>query len=164
VFDWESIRTSIPWPIRAIAALLGNLATALVGTAIVLNPIEGPFFDRLYLARSLRWADLLNAVVPFLLGSFVWYKWRYNSAKWIGALGVCWFALRAIQILFGYALPARFGGILWEFSGNDSVPPMTAFVEWSIYTLPLVRTVFYSAGALCCAYLLSRKESAPVVV
>jgi hypothetical protein len=144
--------------------LLGNLATALVGTAIALTPVEGAFFDRLYLARSLRWADLLSVVVPFLLGSFVWYKWRYDSAKWIGALGVCWFALRAIQILFGYALPAKFGGILWEFSGNDSVPPMTAFVEWSLYTLPLVRTVFYSAGAFFCDYLLRRIARLEVVV
>jgi hypothetical protein len=162
--DWQSIRSRIPLPLRALVVLLGNLATAVIGTAIWLTPIEGSFFDPMNLARSLRWGDLLSAVVPFLLGSFVWWRWRYQSAKWIGALGICWFAFRAVQIVFGVAPPARFGGILWEFSGNDSVPPMSAFNEWVVYTLPLVRTVFYSTGAMCCDYLLRRIARVEVVV
>jgi hypothetical protein len=125
---------------------LFNLAVAMIGTKMAEDPFDHfvHFSDRSK-AAFLK-ADFLTACTAFVLGYFVYYKWHLMSAKWVWVVGTCWFGLRAVGVLDGPP-----GTLLWEMSKSRAVFGIDVANEWSHYTLALLRTIAYSAGAFCCS-------------
>jgi hypothetical protein len=80
---------------------------------------------------------VLSATVAFLLGSFVFYRWKYATSKWTWVVGVCGFTLRAI---FRWSYPVGTRGFIFLLT-LDAVS---------------VRMVFYSLGAACTSLIVVR--------
>lgn len=121
-----------------------NLAVAVIGTKVAEDPFDKfvHFSDRTKAAVLKE--VLLSACVAFVLGYFVCYKWHLTSAKWVWVAGVSWFGLRAFGVLDGPP-----GTLLWEMSKSRAAFDIDIFNDW-VYTLALLRTIAYSAGAVCC--------------
>ena len=119
--------------IRAVGLLLLarnlvlHLLTALFGTAIIASELSHIFHPQAIRGVFIR-ELVISASVAFLLGSFVYYKWKPPEAKWLWIAGACGFAWRVIL-------------------GS----PQTIHEEVGWLTLGLVslRVVSYSFGALC---------------
>ena len=135
-----------------------NLLVAVMGTAALVFPFT--FFPRqqgaVVLKSDLLTADFLNVLAAFGLGYFPYRNWRPTASKWIWLFGLCWFVCGALR-----ALDASNGAALWEISREDAAFDLDSsyknfynlqsFYHWLLFTLPLLRTVFYSAGAFCCS-------------
>ena len=144
--------------IRSIGMFFFNLAVATIGTKVAEDPFDHfiHFSDRSK-AAFLK-ADFLTFSIAFVLGCFVYYKRHLTSAKWVWVAGVSWFGLRAFGVLDGP--PST---LLWEMSKSRAVFGTDVFNDWGQYTLPLLRTIAYSAGAFCCfrlGYALRRNSEA----
>ncbi len=115
--------------LRATASLVGNWLTAAIGTAIWNAEFEHIFHPGTIRGLYIR-EILLSAVVAFLLGYFVFYKWRSAPAKWVWVVGVLGFTWRATL-------------------DTPSTPAATA----TLLSLDAVsvRAAFYSLGAWSCA-------------
>jgi hypothetical protein len=137
--------------VRAVCGFLLNLVVAAIGT----NIVESPYVYLTHPSGMSRGAvlreDLLTSVTAFGLGFFVYWKWQPIASKWLWLAGVCWFGWRALV-----ALDGRHGLVLWELSASGIAFSLDrlSFENWGGYTLPFLRTVFYSVGAFCCSYLL----------
>ena len=59
---------------RAVGMFVGNLVTAIIGTAVVVS--------------ELYHETILGALVTFALGYLVYYKWRPTSSKWVFVAGL----------------------------------------------------------------------------
>jgi len=150
---------TIPTSLRVVVAFLSNVLIAAIGPAV----IESPFVrlvglsDGAGVARrigSLK-ADLLTITVALGLGYSVYRWWRPEAAKWIWLVGFLWFVYGAFLRMDG-----NHGAILWEASSTEFLDMLSAyrdfynlnsFINWSEFTLPLLRTIFYSLGAFCCS-------------
>jgi len=138
--------------VRPSGAALLDVFLAVIGTQIVQSPFER-FTKVSSLGQSLLIEDLITSAAAFGLGcSF--FRWlRPATSKWIWIAGLCWFGQR---VLFP---PDGNHVVFWEISATRSVfPDLQALNNWATYTLPCLRTCFYSAGALCCSRLLGRSE------
>jgi arginyl-tRNA synthetase len=151
-------RGSAARAVRASGAFLGNLLTATIGPAILGEGIALRIHVRAWNQRMFL-ADFISAAIAFGLGYFVFYRWKFRSSKWIWAVGVCWFAWRAVPIWFGDPILRRLAPrtVLWELSGNSERPDLESFETWT-YTTALLRTVFYSLGAFSCSRFADRKR------
>jgi hypothetical protein len=127
--------------LRTAGAFLLNVLIALFGTARLESP-----FDHFALVASSRQSlfneDLLNGVFAFGVGYSVFRMWRAATSKWVWIAGLCWFGRKV--------LPGGGHVVFWETAATKSVfLDIPSLVNWSIYTLPCLRTLFYSAGAFC---------------
>jgi hypothetical protein len=136
--------------LRILGTFLLGLAIAVLGTAIVDSP-----FERYTVGASLRASmfrmDVLTGCFAFGLGYGVFRKWKFETSKWIWIAGLCWFGRR-------FLLPPDGNHVLsWEIFATRSVfTDWVAMGNWSIYTMPLIRSVSYSAGALACSVIGGR--------
>ncbi len=133
--------------IRAGALIVGHLLTAMLGTAILDSEIYHLFHPPT-LAGSVRLEDGLSASIAFGLGYVVFYKWESRFSLWIWLIGAFWFGQQAIRAYFDPGLHGE--TIFWEFV-SPKFGGRERLENWLTYTIPLVRTVFYSAGAFCCS-------------
>ena len=141
---------SVGSALRAVGVFLGNLITAMIGTAIVTTEAFSIFHPKM--DRMLLFDDCFSAIVSFGLGCFVYYKWKFASAKYVWLVGTCLFGLRATHIVTGYH-----GTLFAEVFGRVSDIPNVE--DWSSFTIPLVRTSFYSIGAFFCPRIESLRRS-----
>lgn len=135
-----------------IAVLILNLIISIIGTAIVETPLLRIFHADTIHAVLIR-EYLLSAIVAGLIGFFVGMWWRSQTAKWLWIVGILWFALRALPLVFA-DLP---GGLLNQFSGASCSAGVASpgCMNWLIITVPAIRTVFYSVGSLLCSCFAS---------
>ncbi len=81
-------------------------------------------------------------------------------SKWVWVAGLCWFAQRAARFwLEQRAFSVMMSGhtVYWEMSGFGCGVDIESCRDWALYTLQLLRTGFYSVGALCCSYMGGRE-------
>jgi hypothetical protein len=132
--------------VRAVGVYLLNLIVAVIGTKVVEDPFDHfiHFSDRT--SAVVLKADFLTSIVAFALGYLVYRRWQPASARWLWVAGAFWFVLGALHIVGG-----RQGTMLWEISRSPFPLDLDSFVNWSKFTLPLLRATFYSAGAFCCS-------------
>lgn len=128
---------SLPWPIE----FLLNLIAANFGTGLFEAELSNLFHPHslggIYLKQI-----VLSATVAFLLGSFVFYRWKYASSKWVWIVGICGFAFHAILPDFTHFTPEQRGYLLSV--ALDAVS---------------VRMVSYSLGAACASLIVARVGS-----
>jgi hypothetical protein len=140
----EALMISPLQSLRAVGVFLGNLVNAIVGIAMVNSVIYNIFPWVISWGRRLLLDDFLSAFFSFVLGYIVYYKWKPASAKYVWLVGACAFGLRLTHLLVG-----AHGTLFAEMYGN--VHDLPNFKDWYGFTVPLVRTGFYSAGAFCCS-------------
>jgi hypothetical protein len=146
--------------IRAGGTYVLNVLEAVIGTAI----FEAEFVDYRASRAVILKTDLVNAAIAFALGYFIYHLWQQSTSKWIWVVGLCWFGSGAFLAKAG-----GHGAIFWELSrsgsafdlrdSSNSYYNLYSFYNWGRYTIPLLRTVFFSAGAFCRSS--SRTQSRP---
>ena len=118
--------------LRGAASFVGNVLTALIGTAI-----WDAGLSRIFHPRTIRGIYLteigLSAVIAFLLGYFVFYKWKSAPAKAVWVVAVLVLAYRST-----FSPPKTPGEIVTQSS-----------LDWLS-----VRAIFYSLGAWSCASIV----------
>ncbi len=126
---------------RPIEFLLNCLA-AIFGTVLFEAEFRNIFHPRTPGGIYVR-EIVLSAAVAFLLGSFVFYRWKYATSKWIWMVGICGFALHAISLAI--------------------LPDLHQSVRGLILSMTLdamsVRVVFYSLGAACASLIVTRVKA-----
>jgi hypothetical protein len=145
---------------RAIGLFLLNVVIASIATNVLVAPFAR--IDVNAIASSILKRDFLNAVAAIALGYFVYHRWQPVSSRWVWLAGIFWFGRRAFAFwLEQRAVSVMYQGhtIYWEMSGAGCNFDMQSCHDWIVYTLPLIRTTFYSAGAFYCSYV--RKHGLP---
>jgi hypothetical protein len=147
------LNTAAP-TVRAIISLLLNLFAALMATSLAQSPfVRLIHFSPPYRAAMLR-ADAVISFVAFGMGFAVYLRWRPKVSKWLWLAGVSWYLPRTLLTFIHSRSPFPDGA----YEGGLTYQDIVAWVE---FTVPCLRLVFYSAGAYCCARLLSRSQACP---
>jgi hypothetical protein len=138
----------IPAPLRIAGFYLANLFAAVVGTSMldpgIARAIAGPA-SLTTLRRYCLAEDLISAAMAFVLGYFSYWKLKSATAKWVWIAGALWFG----QYVFQHR--AEIDNMYFVESSYPDVTASTKMLEtWLSYTLPFLRTIFYSVGAFCC--------------
>jgi uncharacterized membrane protein YbjE (DUF340 family) len=143
--------------LRFCGLLLLHLFTSLIGTAIISS-----FLGRFYTANSFSAALgkewVLSVVCAALLGFFVRLRFQSSSAAWTWTLPTIWFCV-GLLMAFGArgsasAMPND-AGIWTKFSGTGCSEGMrsVACLNFFLFTIPWIRCISYSIGALLCSPL-----------
>ena len=131
--------------VRGVGVFLLNVVVAVLGTAVLESPFEH-YAHVFSLRESLLLMDLLTAAFAFGVGYSVYWRWQPAASKWAWIAGVCWLGQRAIFPPDGNHV------VIWEMHATNSVfLDVERLGNWSVYTLPFLRTTFYSVGAYCCS-------------
>jgi hypothetical protein len=139
--------------VRSVGLFVLNLIAAIFGTAVIEVPIGQLYYPRTINAVLLK-GNLLSAACGFAIGFFVFRRWSPGMARWIGLFGVAWFIL-------GACVDINHGSVWSRMSGMECSEGLHAghCMNWIIFSLPAIRTVFYSAGAWVCWRLSLRGSS-----
>jgi hypothetical protein len=152
---------TVPKLVRDAGVFLLNLLLAFLGA----TSFEGPLYDlpRWKEPKALLLTEyLLSAAISFALGYFVYHRWQPAPSKWLWLAGFCWFGLGAFLTLRGRSvLEGKTGGIYWGMSGIGCVYDVRSVscANYFNYTVPSLRVVWYSAGALCRAKIATLREA-----
>jgi len=124
--------------------------------AVFTYALSRPFirFSSAAIVQSIWRNNIFDAIAAFGLGYFVYRRWGSSTSKWVWVPALLWFTQRAITFWFENRTFRVLHGdhtIYWEMSGAGCVFDRQACSDWIVYTIPLIRTAFYSAGALFCA-------------
>jgi hypothetical protein len=138
---------------RASGVFVLNILVAAIGTAIV----EAPFYNFPYHSAptAVVKEDVLSAVAAFGLGYFVYVRFRSDLAKWVWLGGLCWFGQRALLMLWRRG--SSESGMLGINCGSD----VQSCDNWLGYTIPFLRTAFYSVGAWCSSRKYRKERADP---
>jgi len=130
------------------ALVLVHVVIATIGTAILGGGIRRAIPIHSHSVSAIVWKEfLLSVVCATGIGLSVWRMWRNSEAKYTWVPVTAWFVV-------GLAAAAGHGDLMGRFfptgnGGNSTVPEIRSFV---MFTVPLIRAIFYSLGA----YLSSR--------
>ncbi len=130
--------------IRGFGFLLLNLIVAVFGTAII-ETLLGLIYHPRTINSLLTKGDLLSALCALALGFVISRRWNLHAARWTGLFGAVWFALGACVDINHGTVWSRMSGVACS-EGLQAAHCM----KWFVFTLPAVRTVFYSTGAWLC--------------
>jgi hypothetical protein len=135
-----------------------NLLVAAIGTTFIESPLSS-LIKVHTIPGILQRTYLLSAVCGCLLGYLVYRRWQPSAAKWLWTAGVGLIALRVIflqctehsSVLF----PAERDSLWSAFSGTGCSGGVNAVGcrNWLVFTIPALRMVTYSAGAILCSRL-----------
>jgi len=129
----------------------------VLNASIVSGILSSPFthFGRDSIHAAILRDQLSNALAAFGLGYFVYRTWRPTASKWVWIAGLCWLGQRAVrfwyeQRTFSVIHVYQGPSIFWEMSGNGCEFNYQSCHDFMVYTIPFLRTIFYSIGAFCC--------------
>jgi hypothetical protein len=126
---------TFPRPIEFVINCIAAIFGPVLFEAEFWNLFHPRTFGGIYLKQI-----ALSATVAFLLGSFVFYRWKYATSKWTWVVGICGFALHAI-FLRGFT------------------PPERGYILSTLLDAVSVRMVSYSLGAACASLIVARVKS-----
>ena len=146
----------VPAPVRVAGWILGDLATALIGTAILEAELEHvfPAHSRADLVAK---HSILSGIAALALGYAAYALRPHASAKWLWIAGVVWAGKRIVQFWYESRMLRVVGAshsVYWEMSGRgcEFGTGFTPSCEsWLIYTNLAIRMIAYSAGAFFAA-------------
>jgi len=147
----------VSWPSKLayhLGAFLLNLLVACLGTRLVVTPFDRALKSADIFHVILK-SDLLSGVAAFGLGWFVYHTRGSVTAKWVWIFGLCFFSYGAIHFLqepisSSVLHPRPRHSLYWEMSGLGCRSDLDSCRDWGLYTLQLLRTMSFSAGAVCC--------------
>jgi hypothetical protein len=119
-----------------------NSVAATLGVAILESSVHHAFHQKTFTEIYVE-AVFLDAAIAFLLGFFVYFKWKAQAALLVWVIGVCTF--------------------VWRLTlGNPR--SLDEEVNWAVIDFVSVRAVFYSIGAVCCyLWITSRRTPLPAL-
>jgi len=148
----------VKW-LRIVGSFLIDLLLAVIGPTFLGAEIHIHAYDRSTMILN---EDFRSAGIAFVLGFFAHYFRKTQTSRWVWTVALVWFAQRAViywnsQHYLRVLLQSGHS-IYWEMSGAGAAfnLDVQSLNDWAFYTLPLVRTVLYSAGAFLCWYLFRR--------
>jgi hypothetical protein len=127
--------------LRFFGLLLVNVAVAVFGTAILDTAIGEAFHP--HSLGAILWKEWsLSIVCAAVIGMGMWRTWRSHVAYWTWVLPALCFGLK-----FVFAIGK--GSLLFQFSGEACVLGVRPIgcINWFVFTIPFIRSVFYSLGA-----------------
>jgi hypothetical protein len=128
--------------LRACGGFLANTLTAIIGVGILASLVK-PFMHSRASILLTQWIG--SIVFAALLGVSVQRRWRTRTARWVWMPALLWF-------LFGLIEFGRFGNPWLTFSGIACVDRGNPCLQFTVFTVLLVRSSTYSLAA----YLSSR--------
>ncbi len=145
---------TVPAWVRFVGWVVGDLATAVIGAAVLQAELE-------HIYRTHSRADLITrenilSTVSALILGYVAYTLRpHESAKWLWVGGVVWAGQRML-LFWNQSRTLRIVGashsLYWEMSGQGCTSGLTPSCDsWLGYTVLAIRMICYSAGAWCAA-------------
>ena len=153
----------MPKGLRFCVWLILHTMVAILGTA-VLDTVFGKAIHPHSLAAILWKEWILSLACGGFIGFFMWRTWRVSAAMWVWILPGLWFALRFLSaLLASQSHSALIGGGLWgQFSGAacDGGTRALGCINFLVFTIPFVRGVSYSVGALLASRVI-KTESQP---
>jgi hypothetical protein len=133
--------------LQYVAQGRGRTVVAIIGTAIEEHAIW-----RVVPANSVvgvLWKECVFSItLATLIGFGMWRTWRTSAAKWAWVLPAVWFAFGFLTMhgdVWGSLFGLRSGSVL-------ATPDTMSFF---VFTVPLFRGSFYSAGAYVSSRLFS---------
>jgi hypothetical protein len=161
--SWRTVgNAAVNKLIRTIALFFLHLLLAVVATAIVKSGFTnyGGLSDP---AQVLRREYIFSSIAAFGLGWFTYRILQHSESKWVWIAGLLWFVQRA-ALLWLDQRAMLFGAphtVLTEILGlNCSLNDARSCTDVINYTIPCVRTIAYSVGAVCCSRWWPRKSRA----
>jgi hypothetical protein len=140
---------TVPAPVRIVGWILGDLATALLGTRLLEEGVGNIFraHSRIGLVGELA---LLGASMALFLGYAAYTLRSHESAKWIWIAGVLWTGWGAFAFWRSSSVLRAWGAshsVFWEISGKgcESIEGCQTFLA---HTYPSIEVVCYSLGAI----------------
>jgi hypothetical protein len=97
---------------------------------------------------------LLNVLAAFGFGYFVFRRWKPVSAKWVWSAGLCLFIAGCVIYWHEQGAARLFHldhSVYWGMSGIGCSYNAEGCLDFFAYTIPLLRTISYSAGAFACS-------------
>lgn len=135
-----------------------HLLVAVFATRMVESQL--PFLLHLVDRRNLvLMEDCRGAAIALLSGYLAGLRWEPRIGKWTWVAGLSIFGWHALPALLHH------DSLNIEFSGGAclSNPASSECSNWMLYTLPLVRTVFYSIGAYAASVRAEARPSNPAL-
>jgi len=151
---------AVPNYLRAPGLFLFCAIQAVIGTAVVESPFYG--HSKTVVAVLLK-EYIFSTTIPFAIGYLVYHRWKLVQAKWLWVAGPCWFAIgTSLWLRQASVLEGHFAALYAVMSGLGCVSGLasTGCKSWFVYTIPSLRIICYSIGALCCG-LVARTSSRP---
>jgi hypothetical protein len=125
--------------LRFIGLLILHTAIAVILPAIAEHAILGKLAPAHSVVGVLWKESILDALCAACIGFGACRIWRTSAAKWTWLLAALWFAF-GLRMVHGDV----FGSVLPHRSGVLAAPDARSFFA---FTVPLIRTIFYSLGA-----------------
>ncbi len=127
-----------------------DVLVVTIGTAVVESPITR-LIKTHSIAQVLCKESILSVLIATLLGFGMYRTWRSRTAKYVWVVTTAWFLL-GTALYFGslhgqvrvFAQPT-----FWlQFSGAACDTDSFSCVSFFVFTIPLIRSIGYSAGAV----------------
>ena len=127
--------------LKFFGLLVVNIVVALIGTAILTTGI-GKVFHGHSLGAILWMEWSLSIGCAAFIGVGMWRTWHSHVAYWTWVRPTLWFGVK-------FLLAIGKGSLLFQFSGGACVEGVRSIgcINWFVFTLPLIRSIFYSLGA-----------------
>lgn len=138
--------------VRLAGLFLLNCLLAVYATAPFVSLVRLPRETPNFVLKQ----EFAESVIAFVVGYFVYRRWRWTPAKWVWLAGLCWLSQRALRVWLDQhgPLSAIHGSrsVYWQMSGGGCPYDRESCLDWGFYTILFLRAVFYSAGAWFCAW------------
>jgi hypothetical protein len=144
--------------LKFFGLLVVNIVVAVVGTAILTTAIGQAFHA--HSLGAILWKEWsLSIGCAAVIGFGMWRTWQSRVAHWTWVVPALWFGARFI-VAIGH------GPLLFQFSGEacvDGVRPIGC-INWFVFSMPFVRSVFYSLGAFAASIFHNARHSEDAAV
>jgi hypothetical protein len=144
--------------LKFFGLLLVNIVVAVIGTAVLDTAIGKMFHAHSF--SAILWKEWSVSIgCAAVIGFGMWRTWRSDVAQWTWVLPAVWFAIK-------FTLAIGRGPLLFQFSGEacvEGVRPIGC-INWFVFTIPFVRSVFYSLGAYVSSLLPSANSPTESII
>ena len=145
-------------PLKFFGLLVVNIVVAVIGTAILTTAIGQAFHP--HSLGAILWKEWsLSIGCAAVIGFGMWRTWRSDVAHWTWVLPTLWFGVKFI-------LAIGQGHLLSQFSGGACVDGVRSIgcINWFAFSIPFVRSVFYSLGAYAASIFHNVRHSEDAAV
>jgi len=131
------------------AFVVVNVIISLIGTALLDTALRRTIPS--HSVAAILWKEaILSIICATGIGFSVWRVWRNSAAKWTWVLPAAWF-------IVGLLATAGRGDLFGRMFGFGSASFGDAEVRsFFVFTVPLIRGIFYSLGALISSSVFSK--------
>lgn len=132
--------------LRSLGVFLLNLIVAVFAEVLTVYPVPHSFWQH----RSSGEGILLNsgrsAISASIMGYWIYRRWKRPESKWVWLAAAPWCIVGLFHI--PHQPPSVFDSYeVHAISERVTQADIDATLVWTIYFLPFIRTIFYSAGA-----------------